>query len=161
MRYKFFMKTIVVGCFVLIMILTNPQLQSVSAQDATLTPESQEPPKETIIPTESLPPTPTATAMAIATATPEPTQEVQPTAFTRPLIIVDSYDTDGEITPGNDFNLKIKLLNNGGSEAKNVVATFESGDFMPLETGGVISVSSIGAGDKTKINQPMEAKTTL
>jgi uncharacterized repeat protein (TIGR01451 family) len=92
-----------------------------------------------------------------------PTPTTAPTAapFSRPLLIVDSYDTGGAITPGKDFTLKVKLKNNGGSEAKNVVATFESADFLPLETGGVIAVASIGSGSNTNFNQPMRASASL
>ncbi|PKO14955.1 MAG: hypothetical protein CVU39_12830 [Chloroflexi bacterium HGW-Chloroflexi-10] len=91
------------------------------------------------------------------------TVPVTPTAapFSRPLLVVDSYNAGGAITPGTDFTLKVKLVNTGGSEAKNVVATFESADFLPLETGGVIAVASIGSGSNTNFNQPMRANASL
>ncbi len=95
------------------------------------------------------------------TPTIPPTIENTPTpteVYKRPLIVVRSYNASVEdITPGKEFTLDVKLANEGGISATNVVATFVSGDFMPRETGGVIAAGDIEPGEKHKITQPLTA----
>ena len=89
--------------------------------------------------------------------TPEP--ELQ---FTRPLVTISSYDYGVDrVTPGNEFNLKIRLQNSGESDAYNMVVTFESTDFLPLASGGVQAVPHLDTGASVEIDQRMRANASL
>ncbi len=78
------------------------------------------------------------------------------------MVVINAYSYgEDAVTPGSDFTLKLRVKNNGGSEAYNIVATFESTEFLPLESGGVRTVSSLGSGDATDISQPLRASATL
>jgi hypothetical protein len=94
-------------------------------------------------------------------------EELTPTAtlaplieHTRPLVIMESYKTNNEIKPGNDFYLDIILRNDGG-KANNVIIVFESQDFLPLETGGVRALVSLDTKKPVKVAQPMMAPASL
>ena len=118
---------------------------------------------ETTTPTVTETPTPTNTP----TNTPiTPTYPPAPTSiapsFSRPLVVINAYSYgEDAVTPGSDFTLKLRVKNNGGSQAYNIVATFESTEFLPLESGGVRTVSFLGSGDATDISQPLRASATL
>ncbi len=113
---------------------------------------------ETLAPTPTLPPTNTPET---PTATPEP-PEATATPFSRPLVVIDSYDTgDDEVSPGDGFKLNLRLTNRGGSAAYNIVANFKSSEFAPLESGGVKAVAQIGSGGTISIGQPMQAASNL
>jgi hypothetical protein len=76
----------------------------------------------------------------------------------RPLLVIDSYNADVDrITPGTDFTLVIKLRNMGQLAAKNVVATLTSGDFIVRNTGGLLAVNEMDAGEKRGFKQPLSA----
>ena len=76
----------------------------------------------------------------------------------RPIITVQSYwisvDT---LQPGMEFTLKMRLQNDGEAEASNLVVTFVPGELVPRQTGGVIAVASLAAGDKVTLSQPLSA----
>jgi len=96
--------------------------------------------------------------------TPEPTTPVDPnsTPFTRPLVVVESYRAGEEsVSVGQVVNLVVRLRNNGGTEARNVVVTFAAGDFIPRETGGVAALRELDAGENRRIEQPLIATTDL
>ena len=96
--------------------------------------------------------TPSEEPTATLTVTPQPTRD----NYLRPLIVVQSYKASlSDITPGVEFSVEIKLVNEGKETATNIVAIFTSGDFFPRETGGVIAVNDLEPGDKQKITQPM------
>lgn len=117
--------------------VVNPDSTSATLADALTVSEPTETPE---------PPTPTATP------------EASITPSTRPLIVIESYGTSVEkITPGTDFNLSIKLKNIGALAATNVVAVFTPGDFIPQESGGVLAVREISAGENKRFNQPLTA----
>ncbi|HWQ84523.1 MAG TPA: hypothetical protein VN363_08160, partial [Anaerolineales bacterium] len=94
-----------------------------------------------------------------ASQTPEePGGDVTPTPYTRPLVIVDSYNTSvSKITPGQEFKLVVKLRNTGGREATNVVATFTPGSLVPRSTGGVAAIKELDPGETRKVEQPFTA----
>ncbi len=119
---------------------------------------------ETSTPTVTDTPTPTNTPTntpVTPTNSPTPTSTTAP-SFSRPLVVIVAYSYgDDAVTPGSDFTLKLRVKNNGGSEAYNLVATFESAEFLPLESGGVRSVSSLGSGSATDISQPLRSSSTL
>ena len=101
----------------------------------------------------------TATVAPLETAVDTPEPQLQ---FTRPLVVISSYDYGvDQVTPGNDFNLKIRLKNNGESDAYNMVVTFESTDFLPLSSGGVRAVPHLDTGASVEIDQPMRANASL
>mgnify|MGYP000902544406 FL=1 len=91
----------------------------------------------------------------------EDTQEPEE-IFVRPLVVISSYEYgDNRITPGSDFTLKIFLKNNGESDVYNMVLTFESTDFLPLSSGGVVAVPYIDTGASAKVEQSMRANASL
>lgn len=96
--------------------------------------------------------TPSEQPTATLTVTPQPTRD----NYLRPLIVVQSYHASlSDITPGAEFSVEIKLINEGKETANNIVAIFTSGDFFPSETGGVIAINDLEPGDKQKITQPL------
>jgi hypothetical protein len=102
---------------------------------------------------------PTAT-----TEVPTPTATTTPTLIpaTRPLIVVDTYSASEErILPSTEFNLQVRLKNEGEETALNVIANFTPGDFVPRKSGGVLAISEIDPGDKEKITQPLTASPDL
>ena len=76
------------------------------------------------------------------TSTPEPN-------LTQPLLYIESYSpgaNDG-VSPWAPFNFTFVLANNSDSVARNVVMTFTSEDFIPLD-GGVFTLNNIAKGDR-------------
>ena len=112
----------------------------------------------TVVPTE----TPGVDA---DTEVPSETSDTPPdpsTSFERPLLVISSYGTDVDrVTPGNDFTLKIRLKNDGDSDVYNLLMTFESTDFLPLVSGGVLAVPFLDTGASVEIAQPMRANASL
>lgn len=99
----------------------------------------------------------TPTMPVIETVIQEPTR-----SFERPLVVINAYDYgQSAITPGSDFTLKIRIKNSGGSDVYNLVATFVSTDFLPLETGAVRVVPYLDTDAATDISQPLRANATL
>jgi hypothetical protein len=125
----------------IIMILALlPFASPVRAQDET----------PTATPTDITTPTTAATPTATATAPP----------LSRPLVIMESYKTNHEIKPGNEFTLDVTLRNDGG-KASNVIIVFESAEFLPLQTGGVRALVSLDTRRPVTVSQPMVAPTEL
>ncbi len=123
-------------CIMMIMALIGVWQPVVQAQDET--------------PTN--PPAPTAAPIATSA----------PVIFERPLVVINTYDYGASaINPGSDFTLKLRLKNDGGSDVYNLVATFESTDFLPLETGGVRVVPFLDTGEATDVSQPLRADASL
>lgn len=103
----------------------------------------------------------TETAPMDEPAAVEDTQEPEE-IFVRPLVVISSYEYgDSRITPGSDFTLKIFLKNNGESDVYNMVLTFESTDFLPLSSGGVVAVPYIDTSASAKVEQSMRANASL
>jgi hypothetical protein len=94
------------------------------------------------------------------TETESPTETEPPPEgdASRPLVVVLSYAPSEErISPGQDFQVKIRLINRGQETANNVVATFTPGELTPRDTGAVIAVGTIAPGDKASMTQPLTA----
>ncbi len=76
----------------------------------------------------------------------------------RPLVYMMGYSTDkGTLKQGDTFTLKMDVCNKGTQGAINVVFTFSSDTFLPLQTGGVKILKDIGVTDqdnKEGISQP-------
>jgi len=93
---------------------------------------------------------------------PGPTKTPQPTAFARPLITVVSYGASSQrLSVGQDFDWELNLQNSGSIVARNVVVTFEPGDFVPRVTGGVQAIGEMGPGGGAKLIQPFTATKDL
>lgn len=97
--------------------------------------------------------------------TPAPTQQQTPSAPSmskRPLIVIDSYTTDKDlVVPGDTFNLNMKLINRGSEYATNVIVSFQPGNFIPQQTGGVQALKEMDPGEKKKFIQPLTAVRDL
>lgn len=114
----------------------------------------------TVTVTSTTDPFPAASAALTTRAVP-PTATPQP-AVTRPLVVIRSYGTGHDaIAPKQQFDLSLTLVNNGQSAAANLVVTFEGGDFVPRDTGGVLALSSLGVGASSTLTQPMQAGDSL
>ncbi len=119
-------------------------------------PQQEPTPTETEVPPTS---TPTAThePTATATSTPKPTSSAW-----RPVIVLTSYETKPAlVTAGKDFVLEIKIVNQGQLTAHNIILTVTAGNFVPQESGGVLSVSKLEPGDKKTLKQPLSASSEL
>jgi len=91
---------------------------------------------------------PTPTTPPTAAPTQQPTEIP---SYERPVIVIESYSTDpASLTIGKEFDLRINLENRGQTRATNVIVSFSAGDFLPLGSGNVATIGSLGAG-KTKI----------
>ncbi len=87
----------------------------------------------------------------------------QPTAAGRPLLVLDSYGVSGdsEITPGQQFELRLTLVNRGQDFARNVLITFTGSDFLPVDTGGVRALNEVDPAEKVNVFQPLIANPAL
>ncbi len=95
------------------------------------------------------------TAASTQTQTPTATSE-PPRSYERPVVVVDGYSLDQDsISPGDAFTLFVTLYNAGQQYATNVVANFTSGDLVPRDTGGVVSVGEIAPGNHKEFGQPL------
>lgn len=96
------------------------------------------------------------------TGTAEPTNTPPPTAFVRPLLVVQSYGASApQITPGQNLDFEMTIANAGQATATNVLATFTSGDFVARDTGGVRALGTLGPGQTARFWQPLFATTDL
>ncbi len=78
------------------------------------------------------------------------------TTFARPVVVVESFSANTTyVTPGTDFTLTLNLRNNGGAPATNILVSFSGTDFVPVSSGGVISVASINKGGSTSVSQEL------
>jgi hypothetical protein len=103
--------------------------------------------------------------LATAGASPAPQAADTPTptssGFSRPLIVLASYGTNGTVHPGDSFTLQFRLRNIGDVKARNMVISVSSSDFTAAGTGGVIAAGAMGAGADTGYLQPLVASSTL
>jgi hypothetical protein len=90
------------------------------------------------------------------TSTLAPTDTAEPLPIVRPQISVQNYRTKPEnVYYGQNFELLVKIRNQGDAQAFNIQATFASSDFVPLKNGGVNIVGDLVAGNSKDIEQPM------
>ncbi|MBX7254062.1 MAG: IPT/TIG domain-containing protein, partial [Candidatus Promineofilum sp.] len=96
------------------------------------------------------------------TDTPEPSPTPAPTDFIRPLLVVQSYGASApQITPGQNLDFEMTIVNAGQAAAANVLATFVSGDFVPRATGGVRALGTLAPGQPIRFWQPLFATDEL
>lgn len=98
------------------------------------------------------------------TGTPDlgPTAPAAQNGSARPIVLINSYYLDKDtVAPGDDFRLFISARNTGEATATNLIFSFVSEDFTTRETGGVISLGTLGAGNSSDISQKMVAGSSL
>jgi hypothetical protein len=111
-----------------------------------------------IHPNSAIPPLTKAGALTIV----GPTSTPGPTAFVRPVLVVQSYGaSSATIAPGSNLDFEMTFVNAGQGQATNIVATFVTGDFSPRVTGGVRAVRSLGPGETERIFQPLTAARSI
>ena len=81
----------------------------------------------------------------------------------RPIIALDSYNVgaNGAVSPGQKFDLHMRVANHGQGFGRNIIFTFSSTDFLPVDTGGVITLNEMDPGEAIDIVQPMIASSAL
>ncbi len=80
----------------------------------------------------------------------------------RPLIVIEStYMDKDNVAPGDSFRLFLSIKNVGRADAHNLIFTFQSGDFLPEDTGGVVAVGSLARGKTREISQAFNVSTSL
>ena len=85
-----------------------------------------------------------------------------PAVSGRPIVAISSYSsTPNPIKPYQEFTLSVVFENRGQSTAQNVIVSFEGTDVFPRSNGGVSTISSLGAGDKTTFTQTFLAGGNL
>ncbi len=96
------------------------------------------------------------------TDTPEPSPTAAPTDFIRPLLVVQSYGASAPaITPNQNHDFEMTIVNAGQATAGNVLATFISGDFVARQTGGVRALGTMAPGQAVRFWQPLFATADL
>jgi len=101
-------------------------------------------------------------AFAAASIQPSSTAAPLPTAFGRPFVSVQNYETGiGLVEPGQAFTLNFVITNSGQLPAQNVAVTFEGNDFFPIQTTGVFNATSLPPGAHLPITQPMVVNKEL
>jgi len=96
---------------------------------------------------------PTPTTPPTAAPTQQPTEIP---SYERPVIVIESYSTDpASLTIGKEFDLRINLENRGQTRATNVIVSFSAGDFLPLGSGNVATIGSLGAGKDKDLSHKM------
>jgi len=123
-----------------------------SAQAGTGTP--------TVGPTQAL--TAVEPTAVVETPVPPPTATTQPSSSFRPVIILDSYTVTGtSVSPGQRFDLTLRVYNTGQDYGRNLILTYSGADFLPVDTGGVRSLGEIDPGEKINVVQPFVASSSL
>jgi hypothetical protein len=98
-----------------------------------------------------------------------PTNTSTPTAtqasgnYSRPLVVMNYYETaGGPIQAGEDFDLYVQVHNTGQRWAYNVQITFSANsDLVLRSTGGVIVIGDIAPGNHAVVTQPFTARSSL
>ena len=104
--------------------------------------------------------TPEPTATPEPTSTPEPS--MTPEVFARPLVVITNYTgSSKKITAGKTVHVSLTFLNQGTSDASNVVVSFTSGDLVARGTGGVQAIPVLRTGESTTISQDLTAASTV
>jgi hypothetical protein len=110
---------------------------------------------------------PTATATSRPTKTPTKAPTAAPSATSsassRPQVGVKRAGPSGQSTiyAGENFDLKVTIINTGKSKALNIQAVFTPGELVPRDNGGVVNVGGLPAGSDTTFSQHMTADDTL
>ena len=85
-------------------------------------------------------------------------RDATPVPSNRPLVVIDAYSLGADqLTANQEVFLVARLRNAGQEMALNIVVTFEGEDFVPLETGGVRTLTELDPGEVHKIAQPFRS----
>jgi hypothetical protein len=104
-----------------------------------------------------IPPTPSPTNTQMPVATTQPVQ-----SLLRPLVVVESYKAKpNPVKSGQNFDLVLKLVNQGPVKAVNLMVAFTPGDFLPRETGGVLAVGELAPGETRRLEQALNATSAV
>lgn len=99
--------------------------------------------------------TPTGAPLPSATARPAGSGE-------RPILIVASYSINKDIlSVGKPFSLAIKVANQGGEKASNVMLVFDSPKFFPQGNGGVVTIGDLESGSEKEFSQELVPSSEL
>ncbi|WP_322807440.1 hypothetical protein [Thermanaerothrix sp.] len=81
----------------------------------------------------------------------------------RPLVVMESYGIEegGPIAPGQEFGLRLRMANVGRSAARDIIFTFSGEGFLPLNTGGVRTLSGLAPDERLDVVQRFLASPTL
>ena len=81
----------------------------------------------------------------------------------RPLVVMESYGIEegGPVAPGQEFGLRLRMANVGHSVARDIIFTFSGEGFLPLNTGGVRTLSSLAPEERLDVVQRFLASPTL
>lgn len=90
---------------------------------------------------------------------PTPTNTAEPT-FWRPMLSIASYNNDS-IAPGQDFQLSMQIRNDGQRQATNITVQFTTGDLIPRQTGGTVTLYQLNPGETKTVLQPLTATPDL
>jgi hypothetical protein len=90
---------------------------------------------------------------------PTPTNTAEP-SFWRPILSILSYNNDG-ISPGQDFQLSLQIRNDGQRQATNITVQFTTGDLVPRQTGGSVTLFQLNPGETKTVLQPLTATEEL
>lgn len=86
----------------------------------------------------------------------------RPPVFERPVVVINGYSTNpSPVNPGQDFDLSMEIYNAGETSARNIVLGFDTTDFLPRNTGGVLAVPNIFPGNRQGVSQPLTASGSL
>ncbi|MGB9799356.1 MAG: COG1361 S-layer family protein [Thermanaerothrix sp.] len=90
-----------------------------------------------------------------------PTATLPPSG--RPLVVMESYGIEegGPIAPGQEFGLRLRMANVGRSAARDIIFTFSGEGFLPLNTGGVRTLSGLAPEERLDVVQRFLASPTL
>lgn len=121
-------------------VVTNPDGQSDTLNDAF----------EVAAPTK----TPAATRLPTSTALPTSTTLPTPTPFMRPLLFITSSSTNpSSVAPGESVVVTLRIKNTGDTSADNIRVSFGSGIFVPTDSGSTQAISKLGRDAETAVNQ--------
>ena len=153
---------LVIGFAVLVILLftISPTLTFARSYfQATDTPV----PTETPVPTNTVSPTNTPTLSDAQIAATETaivlTQAAQTLAAQtqRPMLVLREYSiSEGTVASGNAITLKANIRNQGSAGATNVRVQFASGDFVPLQNGGLQVHNNIAVDNGITVEQDMQ-----
>lgn len=101
-------------------------------------------------------PTPTSTPTGIST------EETPVPPYARPVVVVTAYATDpSPVDAGGRFTLTLTVKNQGQVAANNLLLSFTPGDFMPVDTGGVLVIGELAPGKSKQVSQAFAASASL
>src|SRR5574340_1194017 len=104
----------------------------------------------------------TSSLVGRVTLTTTVVEKTSPGSGGRPLLVIESYSVGADsITPGQRFNLSLRVKNLGTDFGRNVVFNFSGGEFLPVDTGGIGVITEIDPNEALTVTQPFIASSSL